>query len=149
MRRALRDRLIVLALAVAAVLALTACGGGGKDDVISDGDEICREANDKLAELEEPESLSGLPAYAGEARPIVEDAVDDLKALDAPDTDRESFDEFVERSEELLSLLRDLEDVEPGTSDAELQELNDEINRISDESNAAAEEYGFKDCAEE
>jgi hypothetical protein len=142
-------RLAALLAALVVPLFAAACGGESKGDVISEGDKICREANDKLEALEEPEDLSGLPDYAGEARPIVEDAVSDLKDLDPPDTDRDSFDEFVEKSEELLTLLQELEDVDPGTSDAELQELNDEINQISDESNAAAEDYGFKDCAEE
>ena len=140
---------VPLAAAVAALLLVAGCGGESKDDVIAEGDEICREANDKLEDLEEPESLAGLPDYAGEARPIVDDAVADLKALDAPDADREAFDQFIAKSEELAQKLEELEGAAPGTSEAELQKLNDDINRITDESNEAAAEYGFEACAEE
>jgi hypothetical protein len=142
---------IRLALLVSALTALIAvgCGGESKNDVISDGDKICREANDKLEALEEPEELSGLPAYAREARPIVQDAVADLKALDPPEQDREAFDEFIARSEELEELLNELAETDPGSSDAELQAASDRIGEVTDESNAAAEAYGFEDCAEE
>ena len=149
MRGDLRDQLIGLLLALVASLGLVACGGENKDDVIAEGDEICREANDRLEELEEPESVSGLPDYARDARPIVDDAIDDLKALDAPDEDKESFDEFIAQSEELVRVLRDLEDSDFGTSDEELEQQNEEISQITEASNAAAEEYGFRDCAEE
>ncbi len=139
------------ALLVGALTALIAvgCGGESKNDVISDGDEICREANDKLEALEEPDELSGLPDYAAEARPIVQDAVADLKALDPPEQDREAFDEFIARSEELEELLNELAEMDPGASDAELQAASDRIGDVTDESNAAAEQYGFERCAEE
>ena len=139
----------LLLTALAALLLVAGCGGESKSDVISEGDKICREANDKLEALEEPEDVSGLPGYAREARPIVEDAVADLKALDAPEQDREAFDEFIARSEELEELLKELSEAEAGTSDTELQEASERIGEVTDESNAAAEEYGFEDCAAE
>jgi Rad3-related DNA helicase len=138
-----------LLAAIAALLAVGGCGGESKGDVVAEGDKICREANDKLADLEEPEDVSGLPDYAREARPIVEDAVADLKALDPPDQDRESFDEFIEKSEELDDLLKELSEAGSGATDAELQEASERIGEVTEESNAAAEEYGFEDCAEE
>lgn len=137
-----------LFLALIALAAVTGCGGESKNDVISEGDEICREANDELEQLEEPETVSGLPAYAREARPIFDGAVEDLKDLDPPGEDKGSFNEFIEKSEELGGVLDELAAAGPGTSDAELQEMSDRIAEITDEANAAAEEYGFDDCAE-
>jgi hypothetical protein len=141
-------RCVLVAWTVAALLATAGCGGESKQDVISRGDEICREANGRLAELEEPESISGLPDYAREARPIVDGAVDDLKGLDPPGEDREAFDRFIEKSVELTVVLRELDEAD-GASEERLQELNDRIQRISEESNEAAAEYGFEDCPEE
>jgi Tfp pilus assembly protein PilP len=146
-RRDLRDRLALL-IAVLALLALAGCGGDEKDDVISEGDQICREANGKLEDLEEPDELSGLPDYARQARPIFDDAVEDLKALEPPDDGRESFDEFIERSEELAAALEELEVAGSDTTDAELQAMSDRIGEITDEANAAAADYGFEDCSE-
>jgi hypothetical protein len=142
-------RLPALLAALAVLLLVAACGGESKGDVISEGDRICREANEKLADLKEPEEISGLPGYAREALPIVEDAVADLKALDPPDQDREAFDEFIERSEELEDLLKELEASGSGTTDAELEQASERIGQVTQESNVAAEEYGFEDCAEE
>jgi hypothetical protein len=143
----LRDRL-ALALFLLVLLALAGCGGDDKDDVISEGDQICREANDKLEDLEEPEEVSGLPDYARDARPIFDDAIEDLKALDPPGEDRESFDQFIDRSEELSSVLEELEAAGFDTGDAELQQMSDRIGEITDQANAAAEDYGFEDCAQ-
>jgi hypothetical protein len=142
-------RLAALLAALVVPLFAAACGGESKGDVVAGGDEICRAANDKLAELEEPEDISGLPAYAREALPIVEDAVADLKALDPPDQDRKAFDRFIEKSQELEDLLKELAASGSGTPDAELEEASDRIGQVTQESNAAAEEYGFQDCAEE
>lgn len=63
--------------AVAAVLALPACGGGGerltKTEYIAAADAICEEANRALNELGEPGSLAELADYAPRATEIVGD----------------------------------------------------------------------------
>jgi hypothetical protein len=146
---AVAPRPLLLALVLVATLALAGCGREDRNSVIEKGDDICEQANDSLADLGEPESLSGYPGYARRARPIVDEAVKDLKALDPPPEDKEAFDKFIGKSEELSRVLRELEAAGPRATGEEIQGFLDEIQEITGDSNEAAADYGFRDCAEE
>jgi hypothetical protein len=146
----LLSRSPLLIFVVSALLAVAGCGGKSKDDVIADGDEICREANEKINELnQEVDDLDSLATASAEAQDLADDAVNDLKDLDPPDEDREVFDNWIDKIEEQVDLIGELEEAaEDGDADR-VRELAEEGEQIEDEANELARDYGFDDCSED
>lgn len=132
---------------------LAACGGGDDDggaqeEAISRADAICREANEQVRAIQ-ARTTSGPDAQAEGVREIErigERALADLRAVEAPDEGRATWDEFLSRSEQQVDRLDDLEAAVETGDRARVQEALQEVQRVDALANAAAREYGLHDC---
>jgi hypothetical protein len=143
---------MALAAAGAAWAMAAGCGDDGdaaltKDEYIDRGDEICAEANERIedgaeelfSDNEEP-SAEEVERFTLEVSvPTLEAQIQDLRALSAPEDDRDELSEIYDDAEEGIAELRE------DPSLAAEGELPDGIER----SNELASEYGFTECGEE
>lgn len=83
----------------ALLLALSACGGGddegggalSKEEFVSQANEICTGANERLDGIEDPATADDLTRVLQEGAPVFEEAVTALRDLEAPEADAESL----------------------------------------------------------
>lgn len=81
----LRRRLLLPVLAV----ALVGCSGGDpKEEYVSKANDICGEADDDFANLQQPSSVAGFAPFAEQTLAIAKKAQRELAALEPPEQDR-------------------------------------------------------------
>jgi hypothetical protein len=145
--------LLIVAAFVAFAGVLAACGGKDKDDVISEADKICQEAQEDIddieADIEGTSDTGQIADSIRESEDRIDEAIDDLKALDVPDDGKDDWDEFIEKSEEQVGLAGDLADAVEANDSTRIQELGDQADEIEEEGDQAAEDYGLDDCAQD
>jgi hypothetical protein len=151
---------LLTAAAAAAVLAALVAGCGGGDDTtdetvtltkvefIKQGDAICKESGDQSEkEAEEFAEDNGFTlekasdeqleeAVAAVLVPTLRQQADEIEALGAPEGDEEQVEEILVSLEGATDEIED----EPGVVFEE---------KVFDEPNELAEDYGFKVCGEE
>ena len=141
----LRSAFLILLVAV-----LAGCGGGGGSDRLAadeyrqKADQICRDANAKIAAVETPQTAAGVREAAGKVKPIVEDAVADLKKLEPPKELEANVDKWMDQNDRLID---GIEEIKNTKSEQELQSVGKEYSALNDESNATAKQLGLVECA--
>jgi len=127
-------------------LVLAACGGGmSKEEVVREGDRICRSTTAEIDKIEEPQNVEDVKTYGPKVAKVIGAAVEDLKELDPPDEGRKDFDVFVEAAGEQASLAEQLKDAPDEDAVRALLVKSTESDM---KGNAAAKAYGFKTCAQ-
>ena len=147
--RALVRRLALLLLVFAALFALPACGEDepSKDEVIEQADEICKDAEEDLEEIQDVPQDELDQAYE-EGGERAQEAVDDLKEIEVPDEDRDVWEDFIEEAEKQPEFFEDaLEAYEDGDN-ARVDEIAAESQESEREAAEIAEDYGMDKCAE-
>ena len=146
------------AVLLAAVFA--GCGGSdddsgalSKEDLIAQADEICadsigesqtREADFTAAiEANDLEAAADVVAENGEQ---ISEGIDEFEALEPPEEDQETIDEFLALSREQVELSAELAEAIRADDGAAVEEISAEGDAIEAESDALADEYGFVDC---
>lgn len=144
----------IVALAVAPVLALAACGSDDGDDFLTDADSICREG---AVELVDTRAEAGVPDGPEEQAEldsadlaVREETLGQLQTLEAPDDLAGQYDEFLGLREQLVANLTEYnalfaESQRP--DEAKVQELDEEFYSLFDEQQALGSEVGFEECA--
>lgn len=85
----LRPLLLLPVLAV----TLAACGGGDpKQEYVDAANDICDEADDDFADLQQPTSVAGLAPFAEKTLVIAQKAQRELAKLTPPEPDRAELD---------------------------------------------------------
>ena len=140
----------VLLLLVCAVFALAACGGDDKEEFISDADEICKNANEDLENIDEPTTDEELAPYLNEALDLAEDVQGDLEDLDPPDDVQDDWDQYLENTQEGLDIIEDARDqAEAGDTDTAQETLqSDEVEQLDEENEELANDIGLEECGE-
>jgi hypothetical protein len=152
---------LFLALSVSLLVAatITGCGpfgdDGGEDSVsgeeefASRGDEICRDAQQRVAEVQRdlPTSRQESARFAESLIDIFVQEVGELQALDPPVDQREAFDRYLDAREEAIGFLRDgLEAAErndpEGYADAQAQVAAGQVDRAE-----LAQQAGLRGCS--
>lgn len=138
-----------VAVATASVLALVAaaCGGGGPshDDLVEDANAICSPSIEDTADLDPPASPDEAPAFADEAREIVNDRLLALDELDVPGDDEETFTDYLDGLQEQRDALVDLSETD---DPAEIERLVGDIADLEEENADLADELDLNDCAD-
>lgn len=132
--------------AAVAATVLGACSGDSKQEFIDAADEACREADEAITDIGQPRVEEGVLDYVREAREISEELVADLRALDPPAADEDQVEEMIDGLERATDLLEPLARATIDRDTLRLEELQQEIEQITDEVSATAESYGFETC---
>ena len=93
-------RLRTAAAVPLAALALAGCGGDdapSKEDFAQEAEKICRDAESKIENLDEPKDFAGIEKYAADLDQAVADANKKLGELEVPEgEDGEKAEQFQE-----------------------------------------------------
>jgi hypothetical protein len=139
----------LLLLALVAALALAGCGEDepSKDEVIEQADEICKDAEEDIEEIQDvPADELGQAFEEGGER--AQEAVDDLKAIEVPDEDKDIWDDFIEESEKQPEYFEDAQQAFEDGDNARVDEIAAESREAEEEAAELAEDYGMDKCAE-
>ena len=139
---------IVLA---AGALLVPACGGGGdeglsREELISRGDAICEEYDQRTADVEAPQDLDDVERFVGETRPLIREGVDELKELEPPAELADDYAAWIDRNEENLGLLDDLEAAAAAGDQAQVRQVLTEAQEAGARTDRLAREMGFEEC---
>jgi hypothetical protein len=141
---------LVWALVGALVLLAAGCGGG--EDRLSTAEfqervnGICAKYDKQVDAVGTPSSVEEIPAYVAKVLPLVEREVDEMKAVEPPEDDQETFDAMIGEAEKALEAGRDLSDAAEETDQAAIEQALNEGNAASDRADEHARELGLTDC---
>lgn len=141
-------------VSLAAVL-LAACGEKrlSKDELITQADVICKEANDKLEaagkQLGQNPTPEQIQALAEGAIPVINGAVTKLRALKPPKDDQQTIDNLWDKGVAIVPLLRQLADAAKAKDQAAVGVAFQKVEAASTEFDQLAQSYGFKECGKE
>jgi Tfp pilus assembly protein PilP len=135
---------------VLAVLVLAAgCGGDdrlSREEFVSEAEAICEDFDQRVNEVDEPESADDVERYVNEVRPVVEDGLDELRELQPPEEFEERWDVLMARNDDGLEALDDLAQAGANGDEARVQEISEDATRRDEESDRIALELGLEKC---
>jgi hypothetical protein len=139
---------LLLMLLLAAVFALSACGGDDTEDFANDADEICQEGTEELEDLDRPGSLDEWPEFAEDAVEIAEDTKADLEDLDPPGEVEDDWNRYLDNVDEGIELIEETSDAAEAGDEERFNELirGDRQQELEDENEEIADEIGLEDC---
>jgi len=147
------SRLVVGSLLAGAAMLAAGCGGGGggdrlsREELITQADAICAKYEEQLNALETPQSLEDIERLAEEGKPIVENGVNELKALEPPADLEEQWDELMEQNDANVALIDELSEAAASGDQARVQEVAAEAQRQDEETDRLAREIGLEECS--
>jgi hypothetical protein len=133
-------------------LLLLAAGCGGGEDRLSTAEfqervnAICTKYDKQIDAIATPSSVEEIPAYVAKVLPLVEREVDEMKAVEPPEDDQETFDAMIGEAEKALEAGRDLSDAAEENDQAAIENALNEGNAASDRADEHARELGLTDC---
>ena len=142
----LRRTTTIAAVAVSGLFAAS-CGGEdklSKTDYITQADKICADAQKKLEAVPQPKSANELKDYSAKLKPLLDDAVERLDALEPDDAVKGSADALVSSTK---SAVKVAEDLGKTTDEAKVQKLLETAEKTERSTDARLKKDGFKDCA--
>jgi hypothetical protein len=141
------------ALALVAAVTVAGCGGGPQDvnaeELVAEGDEICRLGQERFDEIQEDP-----PANASEAveqtELLIQESEDELNALrdlEPPDELRESYDRYLEARGRALEFLRRGRDAAEKQDSQAYLEAQTGVAKRAKERQTLAQAVGFQVCS--
>ena len=138
-------RIVVVAAFVATSFA--ACSGGGsKEDFVAAADDVCKEADEAIAEIGQPRVEEGVLEYVEQAKEISAELVGDLRELEPPEGDQAGIDGMIDDLEKATDLLAPLAQATIDRDADEAQKLQQEVQQLTDDVSDFADSYGFEVC---
>ena len=138
--------LLVIAL-IAGGLALLFSGGGvSKDDFIAKADAICRETGEQTSALDAPTDLTSTGEFFSTVTPILLKETSDIKALETPEEDVETLNDWIATQEELADIFQEATDAANSGDQEGFDAAFTEANAVQAESSSLATQYGFRIC---
>ena len=143
--------LVLLAFLTGAMaLAAAGCGGGGdrltREELIDEADATCAEFDQRVEEVDEPESLDDIERYVQEIRPIVEEGTDELDALEPPEELQDEYDDWIAATRSGVDRFDELEEAAASGDEQRIQEVLQGAGEGGDEANRLAQEIGLQEC---
>jgi hypothetical protein len=93
---------VFLALLTGAMgLAAAGCGGDDRltrEELVEEADATCADFDQRIEEIDEPESPEDIEGYVQEIRPIVEEGTDELDALQPPEELEDDYDQWIQET---------------------------------------------------
>ena len=143
-------RIVLLATAGAAALLAAGCGGDdrlSREELASRADAICTKYEGELDQLAEPQSLADVERLAKEAKPVIEDGVDELDSLRPPEDLEDEWDRWISGQRESIEALDDLREAAAARDDDRIQQVVQEQQGKEQEADDLARELGLDECA--
>ncbi len=134
--------------AVAPLLLLVAgCGGGlSKDELVAQGDAICKRVNTRMAKEPDPQSAADLQRLAKRTVEISDPAIDDMAALEPPGELESDFKKFVASLKRQRDFTKQIGDAAATGDTAKIQKLGAEAQKAEQEYRRLTGKIGFKEC---
>lgn len=154
------SRLAVIGVGAVLIAAVFAgCGGSddsgslSKDDFIAQSDQICADVNSSIKEhetafdaaLEKGDTEAAADSLAA-SRELIGEGIEKLADLEGPEADQEFTDKFNDLNEQQLDVSEQAVEALRAEDFKALEEHGNELSKLSDESDALADEYGMSDC---
>jgi hypothetical protein len=142
--------LVLLAFLTGAMgLAAAGCGGGGdrltREELVEEADATCVEFDQRVEEIDEPESLDDIERYLQEIRPIVEEGTDELDALEPPEELADEYDQWIQETRSAIGRFDELEEAAASGDEQRIQEVFQDVGEGED-ADRLAQELGFQQC---
>jgi hypothetical protein len=142
---------VFLAFLIGAMgLAAAGCGGGtdrlSREELIEEADATCAEFDQRVEEVDEPESLDDIERYVQEIRPIVEEGTDELDALEPPEELQDEYDDWIAATRSGVDRFDELEEAAASGDEQRIQEVLQGAGEGGDEANRLAQEIGLQEC---
>lgn len=140
---------VTVALAGAAALMLTGCGGGrlSHRDFVRQADAICSAYQAKVELLTHPTSYDDVIAYVQKTLPLYVAALDKLRALDAPAADEAGMKAWLAANRRVEAAVRKLRDAAMRHDPAATNDASAAIQAASLASRKAAAALGLETCS--
>jgi hypothetical protein len=119
------------------------------DEFRQQADAICKQYEDKLSELGSPSSLADLGDFIDKAVPIIAEGNNKLAELEAPDDLSGDWDRAMELQDENLQVARDLQKAIHDNDTARVQELVSKLDTTDAESTRLARNVGLENCGQQ
>jgi hypothetical protein len=141
----------ITALAVASIMGLAACGGGGsgtlsEDDFVDEVNGICRSANRDLDRIDDPQSIDDIENFAKDSADVFTTLQEDLADIKPPEDLANDFADVQDTIDEVISLLGDLEEAGNDGDEDKVNSIADDLAGLSDDLTGLAEDLGVDDC---
>jgi hypothetical protein len=142
-------------LALALVVLLPACGGGGssgsgtpltKEEYASKADAICGKYNREIGTLGNPKSLSGLAKVADKTLPVLDHAIRDITKLEPPASEKALSDQWLTQVRNLKDDLQEIRDKAKAGDLQGIQAVLPKATEHNSKSNALASQLGMSVC---
>jgi predicted nuclease with TOPRIM domain len=130
-------------------LAAAGCGGGGdrltREELIQEADATCQDFDQRVEEIDEPQSVEDIEGYLQEVRPIVEEGTDELDALEPPEELEDEYNQWIEETRSAVDRFDELEEAAASGDEQRIQEVFQDVGE-GEEADRLAQELGFQDC---
>lgn len=139
---------LLLSTALAASLALGACGGStlSKDEYIKKADAICKDFDAKQKKLPDPKSISDFEDLTKKAKPLIKDQISQLRDLKAPDSIKKQADQAYDLLDQQVPKLDELSAAAKKNDTGKIQQVAQSASKLSEQANAKAKQIGLKVC---
>jgi hypothetical protein len=140
-------------LALALVVLLPACGGGGgngmpltKEEYASKADAICSKYNQQIKSFANPKNLSELAKIADKTLPVLDHAINDISKLEPPVSEKALADQWLTQ---VRNLKDDLQEIRDNAKTGKMDGVQAVVPKATDhnaKSNALASQLGMSVC---
>lgn len=140
---------IVFSLAV----PLAACGDGDEqvsaDELVSKGDELCRQGRERFAEIQSqpPSNASDAVDQTRDLVGVAGDELEGLRNLRPPEELQESYDRYLDARERALELLEEGRDAAEAKDADAYAEAQAEVTKGQPQRLELAQAVGFTECS--
>jgi hypothetical protein len=148
--RRLRAGLIPAAIA-AAVAVASGCGGDGgqlsAEEFRRQANAICEKYNERIHAIDSPSSPEDLDTYVEKVVPVMQQGIDELRALHPPAESADDFDRMLDETEKAIPAARQLGEAAANNDAAAVQKALKAGQQADDASDEIATDLGLTGCA--
>jgi hypothetical protein len=143
------------ALAACVLVLLSACGGDGSGDRLSEeqfreqANAICAEFDEKISALETPGSPEDIPGYVEEVIPLVEEGLAELRALNPPEEFEEDYETMLDETAKAIPAGRALSEAAVDQDPAAVEAAIAQGQEADEASDRVANELGLDECGQQ
>jgi hypothetical protein len=130
-------------------LAAAGCGGDDRltrEELVEEADATCADFDQRIEEIDEPESPEDIERYVQEIRPIVEEGTDELAELQPPEELEDEYDQWIQETRSAIDMFDELEEAAASGDEQRIQEVLQGAGEGGEEADRLAQELGFQEC---